>query len=222
VGYNWDFSVVWRNFDMLMSGLGYSLWLTFVSLIFGLLIGLLIAPLRMSKYRLIRYPVNAYVAVFRNTPPLVQLFWFFFAFPILISLRFSPFQAGVFTFSLQSGAFFTEIYRGGIQAIDQGQWEAGKAIGMNYLTLMRRIILPQAIKMMIPAFFNRAIELFKTTTLVSIISYSDLLYQAQVLSSQTFRPLEIYTVVALIYFVVIFIASLGVRQLENRLAQSDA
>ena len=221
MNYDWDFSVVWRNLDVLMNGLGQSLLLTGVTLALGLSIGLVVAALKITRIRRITIPVDIYISVFRNTPPLVQLFWFFFAFPILISVRFSPFQAAVVTLSLQSGAFFAEIFRGGIESIDHGQWEAGSALGMGYFKLMHRIILPQAVRRMIPALLNRAIELFKTTTLVSTVAFADLLYQAQVLSSRTFRPLEIYTVVAIMYFIVIFATSMGVRVLENRLARSD-
>ncbi|MEJ2665771.1 MAG: amino acid ABC transporter permease [Deinococcales bacterium] len=218
----WDFSVVWRHFGMLLRGLAGSLELTLLALALGLVVGLIAALLKLSPYPALRAPANAYITFFRTTPPLVQLFWFFYAFPILIHVRFGPFEAAVFALTLQSGSFFAEIFRGGIQSIERGQWEAGRALGMNYGRLMRRIILPQAVKRMIPPFFVRAIELFKTTTLVSTIAFADLLYQADVLSSQTFRPLTIYTVVAAMYFLVIFAASMGVRGLERRLARADA
>lgn len=220
-GYTWDFSVVWQNLPMLLQGLLGSLQITVVALLLGLLLGLLVAPLRMSTLPYLRLPANVYINAFRSTPPLVQLFWFFYAFPILFDVQFRPFEAAVVTLSLQSGAFFAEVFRAGIQSIERGQWEAGKALGMGYVKLMQRIILPQAVKRMALAFFERAIELFKTTTLVSTIAFADLLYQATVLTSQTFRPLEIYTAVALLYFVVITAASLGVRTWEGRLAKAS-
>ena len=221
-GYTWDFSAVWQNLPMLLQGLLGSLQITALALLLGLLIGLLVVPLRMNAAPYLRVPAGIYINVFRSTPPLVQLFWFFYAFPILIGVQFRPFEAAVVTLSLQSGAFFAEIFRAGIQSIERGQWEAGKALGMPYLTLMRRIILPQAVKRMLLAFFERAIELFKTTTLVSTIAFADLLYQATVLTSQTFRPLEVYTAVAALYFIIITAASFGVRVWEGRLAQATA
>jgi len=221
-GTTWDFSVVWENLPMLARGLVGSLQITFVALLFGLLLGLLVAPLRMSALRSLRMPANVYINIFRATPPLVLLFWFFYAFPILIGVRFRPYEAAVVTLSLQSGAFFAEVFRAGIQSVERGQWEASRALGMGYLRLMRRIILPQAFKRMVLAFFERAIELFKTTTLVSTIAFADLLYEATVLVNQTFRPLEIYTAVAAIYILVITAASVGVRGLERRMARSDA
>jgi len=213
---------VWDNFPTLLSGLSGSLQITGLALLFGLLIGLLVAPLRMSSRPWLSAPAGVYINVFRNTPPLVQLFWFFYAFPILFDVSFRPFEAAVVTLSLQSSAFFAEVFRAGIQSIERGQWEASKAIGMGYFTMMRRIILPQAVKRMVLAFFERAIELFKTTTLVSTIAFADLLYQATVVTSQTFRPLEVYTVVAAMYILIITAASLGVRRYEMRLARADA
>lgn len=221
-GTTWDFSVVWENFPMLARGLVGSLQITIVALLFGLILGLLVAPLRMSALRILRMPANVYINVFRSTPPLVLLFWFFYAFPILIGVRFRPYEAAVVTLSLQSGAFFAEVFRAGIQSVERGQWEASRALGIGYLRMMRRIILPQAFKRMVLAFFERAIELFKTTTLVSTIAFADLLYEATVLVNQTFRPLEIYTAVAAIYILVITAASIGVRGLEQRMARSDA
>lgn len=220
--YAWNFSVVWRNLPMLLEGLQGSLQITALALLLGLALGLLAAPFRMSSHPLLRLPAVVYINVFRSTPPLVQLFWFFYAFPILIGVRFRPFEAAVLTLSLQSGAFFAEIFRAGIQSVERGQWEASRALGMNYLSMMRRVILPQAVKRMVLAFFERAIELFKTTTLVSTIAFADLLYQATVLTSQTFRPLEIYTAIAVMYFVVITTASVGVRGMERRMSRADA
>lgn len=221
-GYQWDFSVVWDNLPMLLSGLAGTLQITLVALVAGLALGFLIAPLRLSKRRWLRTPAVVYINVFRSTPPLVLLFWFFYAFPILIGVRFRPYEAAVLTLSLQSAAFFAEVVRAGIQSVERGQWEAGAAIGMKPRMLMRRIVLPQAIKRMTLAFFERAIELFKTTTLVSTIAFADLLYQATVLVNRTFRPLEVYTAVAIAYIVIVTLASLGVRALDRRMARADA
>jgi polar amino acid transport system permease protein len=124
------------------------------------------------------------------------------------------------TLSIQSAAFFAEVFRGGIVSIERGQWEAAKAVGMDRRQTLHRIVLPQAVKRMIPAFMERYIELMKTTTLVATISYADLLFAANEISQKTFRPLETLTVAALIYFVVIFAFSLAMRQVERRLAVS--
>jgi polar amino acid transport system permease protein len=126
----------------------------------------------------------------------------------------------VLTFSIQSSAFFAEVFRAGIVSVERGQWEAARALGMDRRQTLGRIVLPQAVKRMIPAFLERAIELLKTTTLVATISYADLLFQANEVAQKTFRPLEVFTVAALIYFAVIFAASLLVHRVERRLAAS--
>lgn len=221
-GYEWDFGVVWDNMPALLSGLLGTLQITGMALVIGLVLGFLIAPLRLSKRRWLRAPASIYINVFRSTPPLVLLFWFFYAFPILIGVRFRPYEAAVITLSLQSAAFFAEVVRAGIQSVERGQWEAGAAIGMRSGIVLRRIVMPQAIKRMVLAFFERAIELFKTTTLVSTIAFADLLYQATVLVNQTFRPFEIYTAVAVAYILIVTVASLGVRTLDRRMARSEA
>ncbi len=141
--------------------------------------------------------------MFRTTPPLVQLFWFFFALPLIAGIEMTPFMAAAVTFSIQSAAFFAEVFRAGIHSIERGQWDGARAIGMTATQALRRIVLPQAVKRMIPAFLERAIELMKTTTLVATIAYADLLFAANEIAQKTFRPLETFTVVALIYFVVI-------------------
>ena len=127
-------------------------------------------------------------------------------------------MAAVLTFSIQSAAFFAEVFRGGIVSVERGQWEAARALGMTPRQAMRRIVLPQAVKRMIPAFMERAIELMKTTTLVATISYADLLFQTNEIAQKTFRPLEVFTVTALIYFVVIFACEPAGARLERRLA----
>ena len=218
--YQWDFAPVLANSGFLAEGLLNTLKVTGTALGFGLPLGLGLALLRLSKHSFLSLPAGFVIEFFRTTPPLVQLFWFFFALPILINVEMTPFVAAALTFSIQSAAFFAEVFRGGIVSIDRGQWEAARAIGMTHGQAMRRIILPQAVKRMIPAFTERSIELMKTTTLVATVSYADLLFQANELAQKTFRPLEVFTVTALIYFSFISVVSLLVHRLERRLAVS--
>lgn len=218
--YQWDFTPVLVNSGMLAAGLGNTLKLTVTALAFGVPLGLGLALLRLARWRMLSLPAGIVVEFFRTTPPLVQLFWFFFALPILIQVEMTPFVAAALTFSIQSAAFFAEVFRAGIVSIDSGQSDAARALGMTGAQSMRRIILPQAVKRMIPAFMERSIELMKTTTLVATVAYADLLFQANELAQKTFRPLEVFTVTALIYFVVIYFASLVVHRIERRLAAS--
>lgn len=132
-------------------------------------------------------------------------------------MSLSPFTAALLALSVQSGAFFAEIFRGGIVSIEKGQWEGGRALGMTQTRLMSRIILPQAVRRMIPPLMERSFELVKTTALAATLAYSELLYRAMVIASQSFRPLEIYTAVAVLFFLVLFLASLGMRQVEAAL-----
>lgn len=218
--YEWDFSVILQNYNLLLLGLVNTLKVTVVALSFGIPIGLLMALLRLSSKRWISIPAGLFIEFFRSTPPLAQLFWIFFALPIIINVEIDPYTASVLTFSIQSSAFFAEVFRAGIISMEKGQWEAGYAIGMKRIHVLKRIIIPQAVKRMIPAFLERIIELMKTTTLVSAISYSDLLFQANAISQITYRPLEVFTVAAAMYFMVLFPTNVAVRKLERRLAVS--
>ena len=216
----WNFQAVLANSDLLLLGLLNTLKVTGLALLFGVPLGLALALLRLSTVRPHSAAAAFVIEFFRTTPPLVQLFWFFFALPILVDVRMTPFIAAVVTFSIQSSAFFAEIFRGGILSIDRGQWEGARAIGMSYGQSLRRVILPQAVKRMIPAFMERSIELMKTTTLVSTVAYADLMFQANDLAQKTFRPLEVYTVVAVMYFILIFAFSQLSILVEHRLARS--
>jgi polar amino acid transport system permease protein len=218
MSYQWDFSPVFANAGLLAEGLLATLKVTAVALVFGLALGLALALLRLSPRRWLSWPAGLVIEIFRTTPPLVQLFWFFFALPLIANIEMTPFAAAIVTFSIQSAAFFAEVFRAGISSIEKGQWEGGLAIGMSRRQALGRIVLPQAVTRMIPAFLERSIELMKTTTLVATIAYSDLLFQANSIAQKTFRPLETFTVAALIYFVVIFAFSLLGRRLERRLA----
>lgn len=216
--YEWNFAPVFASAGLLAEGLVNTLKVTAIALVLGLAIGLALALLRLSSRRFLSWPAGLIIEVFRTTPPLVQLFWFFFALPLIAGIEMTPFAAAVVTFSIQSSAFFAEVFRAGIQSIERGQWEGALAIGMMRAQALRRIVLPQAVTRMIPAFLERSIELMKTTTLVATIAYADLLYQANAIAQKTYRPLETFSVAALIYFVVIFAFSLLARHIERRLA----
>jgi len=218
--YSWDFTPIWANGDLLLAGLGNTLALTAVALAGGLPVGLALALARLSGSRLLAAPAGLVIEVFRTTPPLVQLFWFYFGLPIILKVEMTPYLAAALTFTIQSGAFFAEIFRAGIVSVEKGQSEAARAIGMSKAQAMRRIILPQAVKRMFPAMMERSIELMKTTTLVATVSYADLLYQANELAQKTFRPLEVFTAAALLYFLIITLVSMLGALVERRMAQS--
>jgi polar amino acid transport system permease protein len=217
MNYTWDFTPVWRNAGFLVEGLANTIWLSACAIALGLMIGLGLALLRLAKSRLASVPATAVIEFYRNTPPLVHFFWYFYGLPILIGISLSPFVAALLALSIQSGAFFAEVFRGGIVSVERGQWEAGRALGMTYAKLMQRIILPQAVRRMVPPLMERSFELVKTTALAATLAYGELLYRAMVVTSQSFRPLEIYTAVAVLFFSLLFLASLVMRRVESHL-----
>ncbi len=221
MNYQWDFNAVFRHWDILVDGALATLGLAGASIVFALPIGLVVAVMRMSSVTSVSLVATGYIEFFRSSAALVLLFWFYFAFPILVGTNTTPFLAAVLAISLQSSAYFAEVFRGGIASIHRGQWEAAKALGMDHRGALRRVILPQAVKRMLPIFFTRVIELIKTTALAASIAYGDLVYSASRIVSITFRPVETFTVVALMFFVSIYAMSLAIRWLERRLAASD-
>lgn len=178
-GYTWDFSVLWKYRSLLISGLLYTLLFTVICVVLGLLVGLLTGLGRLSTNPYITAPLRAYIEVFRCTPVLVQLVWFYYALPVLAGLELSATAAAALCLSLYGGAFYSEIIRGGIISVDPGQTEAGKALGMTRLQLLRRVVLPQAFKKMVPPLMNQSIMQLKNTSLLSVLAVPDLLYQAR-------------------------------------------
>ncbi len=217
MNYNWDFSPITRNYHLFIEGAINTLTLSVCAIALGMAIGLALGILRLTKNRWVSIPTGAFIDFYRNTPPLVHFFWIYYGLPILIGVDLSPFVSALLALSLQSGAFFAEVFRGGIISIERGQWEAARAIGMNYGKIMHRIILPQAFRRMIPPLMERSFELVKTTALAATISYGELLYQAMNIAAQSYRPLEAYTSVAIIFFFMLFAVSLGMRWVEAKL-----
>ncbi len=216
-----DFAGPLSFWSLLFSGLLGTLKLAAVALVAGSLLGFVVAIGKLSKHAIFRIPAVAYVELFQNTPALVQLFWFFYAVPILTGIQQNVFVAAAIALSLNAAAYMGEIFRAGIQSIGRGQWEAGLAIGIRRGAIMRHVVLPQAIRRMLPAYTNRAIELVKTTSLASALAYNELLYQGAAISSETYRPIETYALVALIYVIVLSILSQLARLLENYLRRSE-
>jgi polar amino acid transport system permease protein len=220
-GYAWDFSFLWAYRWLILTGLGVTIAYTVGTILLGLVIGLVTGLLRLSRNPMITAPLVAYVEIFRCTPLLVQIVWFYYALPVVLGIDIPAHVAAVLVLSLYTGAFYAEIIRGGVNSIERGQWDAARAIGMRRRQVMRHVILPQAVKRMIPPFMNQSIIQLKNTSLVSTIAVADLLYQGTIISAATYRPLEVYTMVAVIYFLVLFPLTLAAQQVERRLARAD-
>jgi len=219
--YAWDFSFLWQYRGLILFGLGVTMAYTVGTIFFGLVIGLVTGLLRLSRNPLINAPLIAYVEIFRCTPLLVQIIWFYYALPVVVGIDIPATVAATLVLSLYTGAFYAEIVRGGVNSIERGQWDAARAIGMRRRQLMRYVILPQALKRMIPPFMNQSIIQLKNTSLVSTIAVADLLYQGELITAATYRPLEVYTMVAVVYFAVLFPLTLAAQGVERWLARAD-
>ncbi len=213
--YEWDFASLWQYRSLLIAGIGYTLLFTAICVAAGLAIGVLAGLGRLSRHVWISAPLRAYVEVFRCTPVLVQLVWFYYALPVLTGIEMSATMAAALCLSLYGGAFYAEIIRGGVIATDIGQTEAGQAIGMTRGQVMRRVVLPQAFKRMVPPLVSQSIMQLKNTSLLSVLAVPDLLYQGQVIAHDTYRPLEVYTLSAVAYCVILLPATLWAKRLEQ-------
>jgi len=218
IAYHWDFGPVWRNLDVLAIGGLATLRLTVFCLLLSVPVGLVVAIMRLSGNRLLTAVAVVYTEFFRTAASIVLIFWFFFAFPLLISVDLDAFWAALLAIGLQGGAYFAEVFRGAILSIVRGQWEAAKAIGMSRVATLRYIVLPQAVRRIIPVLFTRTTLLLKTTTLASAIAYPAVVYAAFRVSSDTYRPIETFTVVGGIFFLTIFTLARFSGWIERRLA----
>ena len=219
--FEWRWNVLNPYYGNFLEGLVITGQLSVIIIAGALFFGVILGAARYSKRRIINWPATLYIEMFRNTPILVQIVWFFYAFPVLVGGQIEPFMAAVFGIGLNITAYSAEIFRGGIQSLDRGQWEAGRAIGMSYFQVMRRVILPQAIRRMVPAFANRMIEAVKATSLASTIAVADLMWQGEMLANAIYRPFEVYTAVAIIYFLAIYPLVLGTYGIERWLRIDD-
>ena len=219
--YKFEFGVVSSNLAFLLSGIQLTLLVTAGALAGSLVLGLIVALGRMSKKPWLKIPATAYIEVFRNTPVLIQLMWVYYCLPILIGIDMSAVPSATLALGVNGAAYVAEIIRGGIQSVDRGQVEAARTLGLSHVQTMRKVVLPQAFRRMIPPFVNESVSLLKFSSLVSVLGVADLTYQATVLSTTTFRPIEIFTFIAGVYLVLCTALSFVANRLERRLARSD-
>lgn len=219
--YNWDFYTVLQSLDLFLIGIRTTFLYTLGSVILGVIIGLAACFARLSRFATLRIVARSYQELFRCTPLLVQILWAYYALPMVLGVSISNTTAGLLTLSLYVGSFYAEIFRGGINAIDKGQREAAAAIGMSPVQTMVRIIMPQAIKRMLPAFINQSVIQVKNTSLLYAISVAELTYMTSVVNSETYRPLEAYSLAAVMYFVMLFPLTQVADHFERRMRRSD-
>ena len=216
MGYEWSFGFLWRYTGLFWTGVQVTLAYTVGTVLLGLAIGLVLGLARLVPSRWVAVPLVAFIELFRCTPLLVQIVWFYYALPVILNVQVPAVVAATLVLSLYTAAFYAEIFRGGIVSIERGQWDAARALGLRWGPMMRQVVLPQAIRRMVPPFLNQSIIQLKNTSLVSTIAVPDLLYQGTLITSDTYKPLEVYTVVALIYFALLFPATRLVQWLEGR------
>ncbi|MET4001422.1 glutamine transport system permease protein [Arthrobacter sp. UYCu511] len=205
------FQLVADSFPALMKGLWLTMVATVLSLAIALVLGVLFGFFKVSESKIMRGIATTYVSIFRGTPLLVQAFFFYFGLPQMTGQPINVLTAGVITLSLNAGAYMTEIVRGGIQSVDPGQLEASRSLGLSYVTSMRRVVVPQAVKIMTPSFINQFVITLKDTSLLAVIGFAELTYQGQQIYASNFRTGETLLIVAALYFIVISILT----QLSN-------
>jgi polar amino acid transport system permease protein len=215
--FRWD--VIPNNLDFLMSGFQMTLIISATALFFAMIGGLLLALVDMSRYLAVRAIGLTIGEVIRNTPILVQLLWVYYVLPIVFNIRISSLAAILIGLSVYMAAFMSEVYRSGIQAVPKGHREAAQVLGLTPFQSFRRIVLPQAIRFTLPPLASNFVQLIKFSSLGAVISVTEITRRGMELSSSTFRPLEIFSFIAVVYFFICWPLSMAIRIWEHRLAQ---
>jgi len=215
--YQWDFNAVLEYRDVLGAGIVTTLRVLALSVTTGIVLGLLLAPLRAAHSRWLRWPAQAIIEVVRSIPPLVLVVWAYYCLPILAGLKLSAYWTTVLALGLYGSVFFAEIFRAGLQSVDPGQIEAALSVGMTPMKALIRVTAPIAFLRILPAFVGQCVMSVKNSVLGSYIAVGELLYEGQRLSTATFRPLEVLTFVAVFFVVTILPLSLLASVIENRI-----
>lgn len=215
MSYEWHWEVLWQSLPILLEGVRITVLASLITMIAALMLGLVVALARITGGPLgaLAY---AYVEFFRNSPQLMVVVWVFTALPLLTGITLSPLLSGVVALTLNVAAFIAEVYRAGITSIPVGQAQAALALGMTRSQLYRRVLLPQAVARVIPPLGSYWVSLFKDTSLLAVIGVAELMYQGRLVATDTYRPLEILTGVAIIYYVLEYPQALAVNFLYRR------
>ena len=216
-----DFSIITPWLPNFGAALIVTVQVTICSLLLGLVLSVPLSLCKISNLRPLQAAADFYTSVFRGVPLLVQVFMMYFGIPLVLPVKFNAFQAGTLVFAMNSAAYISESMKGGIRAIDRGQYEAAMALGIHYPSMMKDIILPQAIKSVLPSLVNEFISLLKNTTLISSIGLVDILRVGQMIQSKTYRAFEPFFVIAIFYYVLVMLLSTLGKYLERRVNKSD-
>ncbi len=201
----------------LTSGILVTIKISVISLFLAVILGIVFGIFSISKSKVLKGISTIYLYIIRGTPLMVQALFIYFGIAPLIAKRSDPIICAIIALTLNAGAYMSEIFRGGIQAVDNGQMEASRSLGLSYLTTMRKVILPQAVKVMIPSIINQFIVTIKDTSILSVISIRELTASGQIIVARNFKPMETYAIVAMMYFILITALSLLSMYIERRL-----
>jgi len=216
-----DWSVIPANLPFLMSGLWVSVKLAAITIVFSFALGCLVAVGRISKRRWVRYPSATLVNTLRSNPLILIVFWFFFLVPLLTGKPVGDFMSVLTAFVVFFSAYFAEIVRSGIQSVGRNQIQAGLSTGLSYSQAMRLIVLPQALRSMLPALVTECIIVFQGTTIAYVVGLREFLHSTFLVTERTVRPVELYLFAAAVYFVVCFTGSLLARKLERKAVRAQ-
>lgn len=221
-GFTLDFSVVVNGWPKLMSGLGLTLQLTAIAALIGLFAGFVVCLMAMSRLRFFRWTAVAFIELFRCTPALIQIIWIFYCVPIFFGVFYDPFSMAIVALGMNITAFNAEAYRAAVQSIPSSHYDACTALGLSPLTRTVRVIFPQAFIIAMPVLLTNTIGILQQTSLVAVVALADLMYQGKTLATQTYRPIEVYTAVAAIYFALSLPLSQFVGYFEKRLQRMQS
>ena len=216
MGYDWDIAIVIKFWRAFANGLYVTYYLTLWSLLFSTIIALIVCFMSLSSRLVLRVLSRAYIEFFRCIPSLVTLVWIYYALPIVSGFSLKDTTAVIIGLSICQSAYTSEIFRAGIESIDKGQMESATAVGMSYFISMRRIILPQAFRVLIPPFMNEFVGLLKWTSLASVLGVAEVMQRSNIIIHETYRPLEVYSAAALSYIVVVMPVTQLARRYEKK------
>ncbi|MDF1494925.1 amino acid ABC transporter permease [Caproiciproducens sp. CPB-2] len=213
--------ILQESLPSLLSGLRITIIMAILSLFFASIVGLIMCIFSISRFRLLKAISTTYIYVIRGIPLMILGLFLYFGVGAALQIRFDPMVAAVIALTINAGAYMAEIFRAGIQAIDFGQMEAARSLGLNYFKAMKRVILPQAVKIMIPSIMNQFITTIKDTSILSVVSVRELTLSGQIIIANNYRPFEVYAIVAIMYFIFITILTMISKKMERKLSYDN-
>ena len=215
------FELLVEHFPSFMDAMGQTVQITLFSLFFGLVLGIVFGLMKVSQNKVLQSISNAYIWIIRGTPLLVQIYFVYFGIPMATGMKLTEWQAGVVTMSLNAGAYIAEIVRGGIESIDPGQMEAARSLGLPYNKSMSKVVLPQALRTMLPSLINQFIITLKDTSLLSVIGVRELTMNGKIITANNMETIRMWSIVAIYYLIIISILTMVANKVEAKVSKSS-